>query len=152
MGFFFDASLLTKQELKKISDAIAETERETSGEIRVSIRKRRAWNERKLTLHEFALKNFRELGMDKTKGKSGVLLFFSLSERAFQIIADEGIHKKVGDEYWIDLAATLTSHFKEKKFCDGICKVVKEIGGTLAKEFPRQADDTNELPNDVSIA
>ena len=151
MGFFGDAPLLTKEELKKISDTIAEIERTTSGEIRVSIRKRRAWNERKLTLHEFALKTFHELGMDKTKGKSGVLLFFSSGERAFQIIADEGIHKKVSGEYWNGLALTLTSHFKEKKFCDGICEVVKNIGNTLTKEFPRQADDVNELPNDVTI-
>lgn len=151
MGLFGDASLLTRVELKKISETIADIERTTSGEIRVSIRKRRAWNERKLSLREFALKTFRELGMDKTKGKSGVLLFFSLGERAFQIIADEGIHKKVSDEYWNELASSLTSHFKEKKFCDGICEVVKKIGNTLAKEFPRQADDTNELSNDVSI-
>jgi uncharacterized membrane protein len=152
MGFFPDASLLTKQELKKIADTIAEAERTTSGEIRVSIRKRRAWKERSLTLHKYALKNFYELGMDKTKGKSGVLLFLSLSERAFQIVADEGINKKVSDKYWIDLAASLTSHFKEKNFCHGICMIVQEIGSTLSREFPRHANDTNELTNDVSIS
>lgn len=152
MGFFFSPPLLTKQELKKISATIAEAERSTLGEIRVSIRKRRAWSERKLTLHNFALKNFYELGMDKTKDKSGVLLFFFVSERAFQIIADEGIHKRVNDQYWNDLAVSLTAHFKEKRFCDGICEVVKEIGKKLSQEFPRQADDTNELSNDVSIS
>lgn len=152
MGLFPDASLLTKQELKKISDTIAEAERATSGEIRVSIRKRRAWKERSLTLYEYALKTFYELGMDKTKEKSGVLLFLSLSERAFQIVADEGIHKKVSEKYWNDLAASLSSHFKEKNFCHGICAIVKEIGGTLSREFPRNANDTNELTNDVSIS
>jgi uncharacterized membrane protein len=143
--------LLTQEELQKIADAIALAERNTSGEIRVSIRKRRAWNERKLSLHAFALKNFYQLGMDKTKEKCGVLLFFSVGERSFQIIADEGIHKKVSDRYWNDLAGTLTAHFREKKFCDGICEVVKDIGTKLVTEFPRQAGDTNELPNDVSV-
>jgi len=152
MGILPDKELLTKEELQKISDTIAEAERTTSGEIRVSIRKRRGWKERSLTLHEYALKNFHELGMHKTKGKSGVLLFLSLSERAFQIVADEGIHKKVSETYWDDLAASLTSHFKEKNFCHGICTIVKEIGNTLSREFPRHADDTNELPNDVSIS
>ena len=152
MGFFPDASLLTKQELKKIADTIAEAERTTSGEIRVSIRKRRAWKERSLTLHEYALKTFYELGMDKTKGKSGVLLFLSLSERAFRIVADEGINKKVSDKYWNDLAASLTSHFKEKNFCHGICMIVQEIGSTLSREFPRHANDTDELTNDVSTS
>lgn len=148
---FSKPPLLTHDELQKISDTIAIAERNTSGEIRVSIRKRRAWNERKLSLHAFALKNFYQLGMDKTKEKCGVLLFFSVSERSFQIIADEGIHKKVTDRYWDDLAGTLTAHFKEKRFCDGICEVVKEIGTKLAQEFPHRAGDTNELPNDVSI-
>lgn len=152
MSLFPDASLLTKQELKKISEAIAEAERTTSGEIRVSIRKRRGWKERSLTLHEYALKNFYELGMNKTKEKSGVLLFLSLSERAFQIVADEGINKKVSDKYWNDLAASLSSHFKEKNFCHGICVIVKEIGSTLSREFPRYANDLNELTNDVSIS
>ncbi|HTR80681.1 MAG TPA: TPM domain-containing protein [Bacteroidota bacterium] len=151
MALFKRHPLLTHDELTKIAGAIAAAERNTSGQIRVSIRKRRAWNERKLSLHAFALKNFHELGMEKTKEKSGVLLFFSLGERAFQIIADEGIHKRVHERYWDDLAVTLTSHFKKQKFCDGICEVVKEIGTKLAEEFPRHSGDTNELPNDVSI-
>ena len=143
--------LLTHQELQRIAETIAEAEKKTSGEIRVSIRKRRAWNERKLSLHEFALKNFYELGMDKTKGKCGVLLFISLGERAFQIVADEGIHKRVSDRYWDEHAATLGAHFKDKRFCDGICEVVRGIGKKLAEEFPHHRGDTNELPNDVAI-
>jgi len=151
MALFSNHPLLTHEEREKISKTIAEVERKTNGEIRVSIRKRRAWNERKLTLHQFALKNFFELGMEKTRHKSGVLLFFSISERSFQIIADEGIHKKMGDGYWDDLAAAMTAHFKEKRFCDGICDVVVEIGKKLQQEFPRSDGETNELPNDVSI-
>ena len=148
---FSKPPLLTHAELQKIAETIAEAEKKTSGEIRVSIRKKRAWSERKLSLHQFALRNFYELGMDKTKGKCGVLLFFSVSERAFQIIADEGIHKRVHDRYWDELASTLSSHFKEKRFCDGICEVVKEIGRKLAEEFPHHKGDSNELPNDVAI-
>lgn len=151
MKLFSKPPLLTHEELEKIADAIGEAERRTSGEIRVSIRKRRGWHERKLSLHNFALKNFYELGMDKTAEKSGVLLFFSMRERAFQIIADEGIHKRVSDGYWDDLAQTLTAHFREKRFCDGICELVKEVGAKLSQEFPRRGADMNELPNDVSI-
>ncbi len=151
MTLFSAHPLLTLDERKKIAETIAEVERKTNGEIRVGIRKRRAWNERKLSLHRFALKSFFELGMDKTRHKSGVLLFFSMSERSFQIIADEGIHKKVGDGYWDELAKSMTTHFKEKRFCDGICEFVKEIGKKLEQEFPRSAGEANELPNDVAI-
>ena len=148
---FAQHPLLSRQDLTKIAEAIGAAEKKTSGEIRVSIRKRRAWNERKLSLHDFALKNFYELGMDKTKGKCGVLLFFSLSERAFRIVADEGIHAKVSEGYWDGLAEKLTSHFKKEKFSEGICSLIEEIGAKLAAEFPRHAGDTNELPDDVAI-
>lgn len=151
MELFSKHPLLTPDERKKIAETIAGVERKTNGEIRVSIRKRRAWNERKLTLHRFALKNFYDLGMEKTRHKTGVLLFISMSERAFQIIADEGIHKRVSDHYWDDLAAAMSAHFKEKRFCDGICEAINEIGKKLEQDFPRGASDTNELPNDVSI-
>ncbi len=151
MELFSKHPLLTPDERKKIADTIAQVERKTNGEIRVSIRKRRAWSERKLTLHRYALKNFFELGMEKTRHKTGVLLFISMSERAFQIIADEGIHNKVSDRYWDDLAAAMSAHFKEKRFCEGICELVNEIGKKLEEEFPRSANDPHELSNDVSI-
>ena len=151
MSLFFTPDPLTKAELKQIADAISDAERNTSGEIRVSIRKRRALNERKLSLHELAVHNFFQLGMDKTKEKTGVLIFLSLSDRAFQIIADEGIHKRVSDGHWDRLAAGMTTHFKEKRFCQGICETVRQIGATLSREFPKKSGDTNELPNDVSI-
>ena len=151
MSPLFTPDPLTETELKQIADAISDAERNTSGEIRVSIRKRRALKERKLSLHELAVRHFYQLGMDRTKEKTGVLIFLSLSDRSFQIIADEGIHKRVDDGHWDRLAASLTTHFKEKRFCQGLCETVKEIGTTLAREFPRKAGDTNELPNDVSI-
>lgn len=151
MSLFFTPDPLTNAELKQIADAISDAERNTSGEIRVSIRKRRTLKERKLSLHELAVRNFFQLGMDKTKEKTGVLIFLSLSDRAFQIIGDEGIHKRVPDGHWDRLASGMTAHFKERRFCQGICEVVKEIGTTLAREFPQKEGDINELPNDVSI-
>ena len=151
MALFSSHPLLTEAERKKIAETIAGVERGTEGEIRVGIRKRRTWSERKLTLHQFALKNFYEHGMDKTKHRNGVLLFFSMSERSFQIIADEGIHQKVTDRYWEDLAASMSGHFKEKRFCDGICEAVKEVGKKLREEFPRTSNEADDLPNDVSI-
>ena len=151
MSLFSSHPLLTEAERKKIAETIAEVERGTEGEIRVGIRKRRTLGERKLTLHQFALKNFYEHGMDKTKHKNGVLLFFSMSERSFQIIADEGIHRKVSDGYWEELAAAMSSHFKAKRFCEGICEAVKEVGKKLQQEFPRTSNEADDLPNEVSI-
>ena len=32
---------------------------------------------------------------------------------------------------------------------DGVCEVIGELGQVLAAQFPRRADDQNELPNTV---
>jgi len=145
------STLLTEEELRRIAATIAEAEATTSGEIRVNIHNRRSWRERKLSLHDLALKHFRELGMDKTAEKTGVLIFLCVHDRAFHIVADEGIHKRIGQEYWTALAETMSRHFKTEKFCEGLCFAVREIGELLTKEFPIAPGDSNELSNDVSF-
>ncbi|MCX6136535.1 MAG: TPM domain-containing protein [Ignavibacteriales bacterium] len=151
MNLFKKHLPLTNDEMATIASAIAVAEKTTSGEIRVSIRHRRTWSERRFSLHEMALREFFRLGMDKTKEKTGVLLYFLTTERAFHIIADEGIHTKVADGYWDTLASTLSGHFKNQKFSQGICDAVQEIGQTLTREFPVSPDDTNELSNDIVL-
>jgi uncharacterized membrane protein len=146
------SKLLTEEELRRVAATIAEAEETTSGEIRVNIHHRRSWRERRLTLHDLALRQFHALGMHKTQDKTGVLIFLCVGDRAFHIVADEGIHKKIHQEYWDALAETMARHFKSEKFCEGICHAVREIGALLAKEFPIKDGDTNELSNDVSFS
>ncbi len=148
----FKPDIVTKLELTTIASRIGEIEKKTLGEIRVTISRRRLWKERKLSLHEIAMQHFFAQGMNKTKAKTGVLLFINVKERAFHIIADEGIHAKVSQEFWDNLAATMSQHFKQQKFCDGICTVLSDIGVVLEKEFPAIGGDTNELSNDVIIS
>ena len=140
---------LTKEDLKLISAKIADVEHSTSGEIRVSVRHKRNWSERKFPLHEVALHEFTRLGMHKTKHRTGVLILLLMSERKFHIIADEGIHTKVEEGTWDRVAKTMAEHFKKGNFCKGICDAIGAVGATLIKHFPRRPDDRNELSNDV---
>jgi len=140
---------LTKSELEALSTDIAKAEKNTSGEIRVVVRHRRHWKERKLQLHAIALNEFHRLGMDKTRDRTGVLIMLIMSEHKFQIIADEGIHTKVETGTWDRLASTMSDHFKGGKFYQGLSETVRAVGDELAKHFPRKADDTNELSNEI---
>ena len=141
--------ILSKNDIKNVSAKIAEVELSTSGEVRVAIRHRRQWNEHKLSLHDLALKEFTRLGMHNTKDRTGILIFLLMSERKFQIIADEGIHAKVADGTWDRVAGSMTSHFKDGNFGKGICDAVEAVGNELKTFFPRKADDSNELSNDI---
>ena len=146
---WFSKKYLSEAELTSLSTVIGEAEKSTSGEIRVVVRHRRHWNERSLSLHELALQEFRKLGMDKTQDRTGVLIMLLLSERKFQIIADEGIHKKVEEGTWDKIAARMSTHFKDGKFANGITEAIREVGTTLSKHFPRDPGDRDELSNQI---
>jgi len=145
----FAKKYLPKEDLLAISNAIADAERSTSGEIRVVARHERRVKEKRLSLHDLALQEFRDLGMEKTSGRTGVLIMILFAERQFYIIADEGIHTKVEEGTWESLAVKMSAHFKEGHYREGIIHTVQETASLLARHFPRHGNDTNELPNAV---
>ncbi len=141
----------TEEDLTSIKNEIAEVEKTTSGEIRVCFRHKRKLFENKDKLHESALKEFHALGMHKTKHKTGVLIFILFHNKYFDVIADEGIHKKIPDETWKKFEDLLISEFKRERYTSAIIHVIKRIGDTLAKEFPCGTDDANEISDDAVI-
>ena len=143
--------MFTKEDLAAIASAIGEAEKTTAGEIRVSIRQKRKWREKKRTIEEIARQEFHVLGMTKTKDRTGILIFLLLEDKKFFILADDGIHTKVKDGSWDKIAGEMSDHFSQKNFRLGILHGVKSVGAELAKYFPRKYDDTNELPNDVRV-
>lgn len=140
-----------KEDLEKIARTCTEVEKNTSGEIRVSIYNKKPWRLRKKNIFELALYEFYRLGMDKTRDRTGILLFILLNERKFQILADSGINEKVNQEVWDNIASELTSYFKQGKYMEGVVKVVKKMGKVLSRYFPRKPDDINELSDEVSV-
>ena len=142
---------LSETDLAGIAAKIGEAEETTSGEIRISIRHRRHWRERKLSLHELAVREFHRLNMHGTRERNGVLILLLFSERKFHIVADEGVHGKVQDGTWDLIADGMASHFKQGNFCDGICEGISAVGEVLRRHFPPHTGDQNELPNEVSI-
>ena len=149
---FLSKNILTKDEMTNIAAKISEVEKETIGEIRVSLHKSRSFKERNLPLYDLAIKNFYELGMEKTKDKTGVLIYLLLSDKKFQIIGDEGINKKVSKEFWDVVAMKVAEYFRENKFVEGLNHAIEQVGVVLKREFPMKAGDTNELSNDVVVS
>lgn len=149
---FLSKDILTKDEMTQIAAKISEVEKETIGEIRVSLHRSRSFKERNRSIYELAVKNFYELGMEKTKDKTGVLIYLLLSDKKFQIIGDEGINKKVSKEFWDVIAMNVAEYFRQNKFVEGLGYAISEVGGVLKKEFPMKAGDTNELSNDVVVS
>jgi uncharacterized membrane protein len=131
---------------------IAEEETKSRGEIRVTVHGKRSWLERKRTVRDLALREFRRLGIHRTAERNGVLLFLIVRSREFRILADEGIHMKVPGGTWAALAGRMTEEFKEGRFFEGIEKALREVGRFLAEHYPPGALDRNELPDDVVLS
>jgi uncharacterized membrane protein len=132
---------------RRIKEAVEAAERQTSGEIRVSVSTFFWGNPRKV-----AEKAFARLGMAKTDKRNGVLFFIVPSRRRFVILGDDGIHSRVGQEFWDRLTAVMSEKFKIGEFTDGIVRGIEEAGKMLAAHFPYDArTDTNELSDAVDL-
>lgn len=142
---------LPEAELHAIARLIDEQERDTSGQIRVSIRQHRSRKERGLSIEELARKEFHSLGMTKTSHRTGILIFLLLEDKKFHIFADEGIHAKVSEGTWQTIANEMARHFSEKRFHEGLLHRIRAVGAELKRHFPRKPGDRNELPNSVRI-
>jgi uncharacterized membrane protein len=129
----------SEDEMIVIQNALDEVERNTSGEIILSIRSKKKLLEKLYSNHELAYKDFDTLGVANTKERTGVLIFIVFEERYYDIIADEGIYKKIPDEVWDALEEKLKSEFRNKNYAAGILSLINEIGEILKNEFPTRA-------------
>ncbi len=142
---------LSDESLDRIAEVIGKIEKNTSGEIRVCIKKKRGILERKKTPREIALREFIKLKMNNTRDRTGVLFFILVNEKKFEIIADEGIDSKIASGKWEEIKGGVIHHFSNKKFTEGILNCLEKIGDVLVKEFPVKSDDTDELSNEVIL-
>jgi len=147
MAFMHKRKLIRVLDLDKIHAAIKNAEKVTSGEIRVSVSPF-FWGK----IRPVAERAFHRLKMDATKDRNGILFFVVPSRRRFVVLGDAGIHARVGQEFWNDLAATLSVEFRKGRFQEGLLRGIALAGEKLAATFPYDAAiDRNELPDDVDF-
>ena len=145
MAFMSQRKLLEIIDDDRIKAAIIAAEKQTSGEIRVSV-SRFFWG----NIQRAAGRAFTRLGMRATKDRNGILFFVIPSRRRFAVIGDESIHKKVGQDFWNKLVVAMSGDFKVGKFNEGLVRGIEECGRLLAVHFPYQGErDVNELSDDI---
>jgi uncharacterized membrane protein len=141
------AGLLRSIDAPRIKDAIGAAERQTSGEIRVSVATF-FWGD----VRKAAERAFERLGMTATRERNAILFFVVPSRRRFVVLGDAGIHAKVGAEFWTAVARSVEDHFRKGRYTDGLVQGVETVGRELAAHFPFDpATDKNELADDVDM-
>ncbi|HMI87005.1 MAG TPA: TPM domain-containing protein [Polyangiaceae bacterium] len=145
---------MTRRRLQKLIDterirqAIEAGERRTSGEIRVSVAPW-FWG----NVERAAERAFSRLGMTQTTERNGVLFFLVPSRQTFVVRGDEGIHARVGQEFWDELVAALSVYFRRGEFTEGLVFGIHAAAEKLALHFPYDRQrDVNELPDDVDLS
>ena len=89
--------------------------------------------------------------MDQTKLRNGVLLYINPRIKKFAIVGDAGIHEKVKQDFWDDLAKNVTQAIQDKDPIHGVVVAVGAIGDALKVHFPRDlGDEKNELSDEVT--
>lgn len=71
-----------------------------------------------------------------TGGKSGLLLFVSLSERYAELIADRTLHAQVGTEGWNRIVADLVRAASSGRVADGIAEALSSCAVTIHSRTP----------------
>ncbi len=93
---------------------------------------------------ERAIELFALLRVWDTEHNNGLLIYLLLADRAVEIVADRGIHAKVGAEEWRKVCHQMETAFKQSNYEAGVISGVQAVTQHLVHHFP--ADDrANEL-------
>ncbi len=102
-------------------------------------------------VQERATRYFMESGVYNTKDRTGILIFISIMERRVELLADSGINEKIPKEKWQSIVDDIIKGIKQNEIALHLTNSIKECGDLLAEHFPIQADDKNELTDDIDI-
>jgi uncharacterized membrane protein len=139
-----------RKTLDAIGRAVAEQEQRHRGELRVVI-------EGGLPLpalvtgrsaRERAIEQFTRLRVWDTEDNAGVLIYLLLADRRVEIVADRGIHARVGDTAWETICGAMQQEFAAGRFEVGVIAGLSSVSDLLQQYFPpKGGPKPNELPD-----
>ena len=136
----------TAEEKQQLVDAIQKAEQRTSGEIRLFVESKCRF----VDSMDRAKEIFLQLGMDKTALRNATLIYLAVDDHQVAVLGDEGIHQKVGADYWKNEVTKMILQFRAEKLVDGICIAISDLGEALYHYFPYDSGtDKNELPDEI---
>jgi uncharacterized membrane protein len=96
---------------------------------------------------ERAIEVFSLLRIWDTEHNSGVLIYLLLADRRVEIVADRGIHARVGTSGWEALCRDMEASFHSGQYEQGAIACVGAVARHLSRHFPSHGHAHNELPD-----
>lgn len=135
--------------LDNIERTIAEVEWTHAGQIRFVVED--ALDLRPLlagqTARARAIEVFSHLRVWDTEQNNGVLIYLLLADRDVEIVADRGVHARLGQTVWEGVCREMEEAFRQGRFEAGAIAGVRSVGEHLARHYPQAGSKTNELPD-----
>lgn len=127
-------------------EAIQQAETRTSGEVRLFVESKCRF----MNPIDRAKEIFSQLGMEKTKDRNATLVYVAVKDHQAAVLGDEGIHRKVGQQYWEEEVKKMLQYFRQQQLAKGLCLCINDIGEALHQHFPYDREmDKNELPDEI---
>ena len=135
--------------LKLIEHTIAEVEQTHAGQIRFVVEDALALRPLLcgLTARERAIEVFSRLRIWDTEHNNGVLIYLLLADRVVEIVADRGVHAKLGQATWESVCREMETAFRQDRFEEGAITGIRSVGAHLAHHYPQVGNKVNELPD-----
>ena len=106
---------------------------------------------RRARVRAAAARAFRLRGLDRTRGRTGLLLYLALAERHAEIVADTGVLARIPAGAWEAILGDLAVALGRGEAEAGLVAAVERIGERLATALPAGPADADELPNRVIL-
>jgi uncharacterized membrane protein len=135
--------------LAAIEQAVADGEKSHRGQVRFVVEAELATGQlwAGTTARQRAVEVFSMLRVWDTEENNGVIVYVLLADRKVEIVADRGIHRKVGDERWRAICKEIELRYRKGDFLAGSVIGIDKISAELAHGFPAHGGVKNEQPD-----
>ncbi len=99
------------------------------------------------TAQQRAIEVFSTLRVWDTEHNNGVLIYLLLADHDVEIIADRGIHVRLGREVWEAICHEMEAAFRAGHFEAGVIAGIHAVGEHLSRHFPAHDGKPNEMPD-----
>lgn len=90
---------------------------------------------------------FVDLGVSRTRARTGLLVYVALGELAVEVVADIGLDGIDNDRDWRAAVTYLRECLRAGPALPRLLTALDALGPPLAALYPRADDDANELPD-----
>ena len=116
----------------RIRAAIDSAEKDSTGRVAV-----RVLPHETADALESAREHLHQAELHKHPHRNAVLFLVAPKSRRFAVYGDDAIHQRVGEQFWKDVVAEMTPHFKRGDITGALEHGIARTGEQLRAHFPK---------------